>query len=68
MKFTFSTPNHERCQHVGLDTHITVEADSEEAAREIAMHKRWGSPRGKLSALGVHRWTGQGLIREDSDQ
>ena len=65
MKFTFSTPNHERCQHVGLPTHITVEADSEDAAREKAMHERHGHPRGKMAALGVRRWTGQGLILEN---
>ena len=62
MKFTFSTPNHERCQHVGLPTHITVEADSETEAREKAMHERWGLPKGKL---GVHKWTGQGLNLEE---
>jgi hypothetical protein len=67
MKFTFSTPNHERSAACGLPPVFTVEADSEAEAREQAMLERHGHPRGKLAALGVHKWTGQGLNLEDGE-
>lgn len=63
MKFTFSTPNWESAERCEKPRTFTVEADTEDEARERAMHERWGPPRGVFSSLG--RWTGQGLIRED---
>jgi hypothetical protein len=57
-RYTFRTPDGERCNHVQKPTTTAVVATSEAEARSLAMHARWGPP------FGIWQNVGAGLLLE----